>query len=362
MLVTLYGNYNYGNVLQRCALAKIIEALGFQVTHLFGTSAVFSSARNFFKFIVLKYYRIFKLILACFGIKKFQKRFAFADFQARYASRQILIPIDRVLTSPSSRWNVYDYAVAGSDQVWNLFRHTENEARYYYLSFIPREKRICYAPSFGFSKFYESDIEFHKKGLAGFERISCREQEMIPMIKSISGKDSQLVLDPTLLLDVSQWRRYAEKPKYEVPEKYVFCYFLGSKPREYMTAIHETAGDLSVVSIDDQDDKEHHLTYPGGFLWLIDHADFVCTDSFHGTAFSVNFGKNFLAFRRKQTGAEDMFGRISGLLDSLNITGHIYEHGMKIRPDPVNYDEVYSRLAALRESSMHYLKDCLHVN
>ena len=66
-----------------------------------------------------------------------------------------------------------------------------------------------------------------------------------------------------------------------------------------------------------------------------------------------------MAFRRKQNGMEDMFGRISGLLDSLNITGHVWEQVMTLRLEPVNYEEAYSRLDALRESSMHYLRDCL---
>ena len=69
-----------------------------------------------------------------------------------------------------------------------------------------------------------------------------------------------------------------------------------------------------------------------------------------------------MAFKRKQPSMEDMFGRISGLLDSLNITGHVYGEGVKVRPEPINYDEVYSRLDVLRKSSLDYLKECLHVN
>ena len=312
-----------------------------------------------------------KRVLALLGVQKYRNQAfsrkiipLFTKFQEQHipSTSRIYETCSQTLSADSSKWADYDYVVTGSDQVWHIWGHISDEADYYYLSFIPREKRVCYAPSFGFSEFSEHDYDFHKKGLAGFDRLSCREQEMIPMIKRISGKDAQLVLDPTLLLNPSQWRIFASRPNYDVPERFVLCYFLGGKPPEYQNVISETAGNLPVINLYDPQDKAHFLSNPGNFLWLFEHADFVCTDSFHGTAFSVNFGKNFLAFKRVGVGMNDMFGRISGLLESLNITGHIYEPGMHIRPDSVNYDEVYSGLSALRESSMHYLKECLHVN
>ncbi|MBQ7215756.1 MAG: polysaccharide pyruvyl transferase family protein [Synergistaceae bacterium] len=370
LLVTLYGNYNYGNILQRLALTSVIEPLGFEVTHLcIVTPPPKQPASRIIKTFIKN---AIKRVLALLGVQKYRTQFrsmemlptivpAFTKYQEQHipSTSRIYMTFQESLSADSSEWTSYDYAVTGSDQVWHNWSRTPEELEYYYLSFMPPEKRVCYAPSFGFSEFPESYYAFHKKGLAGFERLSCREQEMIPMIQSISGKDAQLVLDPTLLLKASQWRAFASKPEYDVPERFVLCYFLGSKIPEYQSAIRQAAGDLPVINIYDPSDKKHWNTDPGGFLWLFDHADFVCTDSFHGTAFSVNFGKNFIVFRRKQTGMEDMFGRISGLLGSLDITGHICEHGMKVRPEPVNYDEVYAKLDALRESSMQYLRDCL---
>ena len=365
LLVTLYGNFNYGNILQRIALAGTIEALGFEVTHLcrFTQTKTQFSIKKFIK-------QSIKRVLAVLGVKKFREQFRWPDFllkitkvftkfQDKYVQRRIYTDYSQAISAEPEDWFAYDYAVTGSDQVWHIWGHTQAEAEYYYLSFMPREKRVCYAPSFGFSEFTEQEYEFHRKGLAGFERLSCREQEMIPMIRQASGKDAQLVLDPTLLMTAEDWRKCAAKPSYKLPEKYVLCYFLGNKTPEYLEAIRLLSEGLPVISVYDPYDKAHVRTDPGGFVWLIDHADFVCTDSFHGTAFSVNFRKNFMAFRRKQNGMEDMFGRISGLLDSLNITGHVWEQVMTLRLEPVNYEEAYSRLDALRESSMHYLRDCL---
>ncbi len=372
LLVTLYVNHNYGNIFQRLALSRIIESSGFAVTHLCNvTPPPKQPASRIIKAFIKK---AIKRVLALLGVQKYRKQYrnermsrtiisVFTKYQEHHipSTSRIYMTFQEALSADSSEWAGYNYAVTGSDQVWHNWSRTPEELEYYYLSFMPPEKRLCYAPSFGFSEFPEGDTELHKNGLAGFERVSCREQEMLSMIKSISGKDAELVLDPTLLLNAEQWRAFSAKPDYDVPEKYVLCYFLGEKTPEYQAAIREAAGGLPVISLYDRDCRRYHLTDPGGFLWLIDHADFVCTDSFHGIAFSVNFGKNFLAFNRKQLGLEDMFGRISGLLGSLNISGHVYESGIRLRPEGVNYDDAYSRLNVLRESSMNYLRTCLKV-
>ena len=231
----------------------------------------------------------------------------------------------------------------------------------YYLEFISRAKRVCYAPSFGFSKFPQEDIELHRKGLEGFSRLSCREQEMQPMIRALTGQEAELVLDPTLLLTPEQWRDVASKPEYPLPERYVLCYILGEITPDYARAIHDMAGGLPVINVLDTNDAEHYSTHPGEFVYLIDNADFVVTDSFHGTAFSVNFGKNFLTFRRKEKNCEDMFGRIESILTNAGLMNHIYEPGMTSRPEAVDSDSVLEKLNALREKSLKYLRECLNV-
>ena len=367
LLLTLYGNGNYGNILQRCALSQVVEALGFEVWHLCGVHIPDPQhpAKKFIK-------QIIKHILAFLGVKKFRRQFQsqaltrkieplFAKFQDKYITKRIYMTRYQALAESPSRWNEYDYAITGSDQVWHNWSHTAEELAYYYLLFMSQEKRVCYAPSFGFSEFFPEDYWLHKLGLAGFERLSCREEEMIELIRQASGKTPQLVLDPTLLLSADDWRKYESKPAYDVPDKYVLCYFLGNKTPEYTQAISQAAGGLPIISILDIDDKSHILADPGAFLWLIDHADFVCTDSFHGTAFSVNFGKEFMSFKRRQKGAEGMFGRIDSLLTNLGISGHIFGEGVSVRPEAVNYDDVYVQLSSMRKSSMRYLKECLKV-
>ena len=365
LLVTLYGNYNYGNILQRCALTSVLESHGFEVEHLCESDTVIS---------VIK--KIIKRILAALGIPKYRKQEVnrrlnepkekrFKSFQDKYTGKKIFMTYKEALSESQSRWEEYDYAITGSDQVWHNWNRTPKELAFYYLEFMPENKRINYAQSFGFSEFSEADKELHRKGLQGFRKISCREEGMHKLIMNLTGQESQLVLDPTLLLRPEQWKNFASRPEYDLPEKYILCYFLGSITEEYGHAINEAAGGLPVIHVYDKGsphakkDSPEYLTHPGEFLYLFKHADFICTDSFHGTAFSINFGKNFLAFRRKQMNMENMFGRIESLLANTDLMNHVYESGMQIRPDVPDYEHVNQKLEAMRKASMQYLRECL---
>ena len=287
------------------------------------------------------------------------------DFRDKYAGTRVCTTLRDALKADDSKWKRYSYVIAGSDQIWNMT--TGNRAEiydYYYLQFIERSKRIAYAPSFGFSEMPgQEDLPFIKRGLLGFDKLSCREQDGCDLIRQITGQEAQCVLDPTLLLDSEQWKELESRPKYNLPEKYVLCYFLGSRTSEYKQAIKEAAMNLPVIDFDHNNEEFHKYTGPAEFLYLISHADFVCTDSFHGVAFSINFGKNFLVFRRIRVDGTSagMWGRIESITANTGITDHIYETGIKIRPDDIDYEAVNQKLSVMRESSMKYLRECLKI-
>lgn len=379
MLVTLYGDYNYGNNLQRYALARIIESLGFEVYHLCQIAvkdkpdkpsrlheSIISTKKSIKTLI--------KKMLALAGITKYldkENRNKELDrrhklfiskiraFIEQYINNKIFVTYDEIFNADKSQWDKYKFAVTGSDQVWHNWSGTQHELEYYYLEFIPREKRVCYAPSFGFSEFRELDYDVHKKGLEGFDKLSCREQEGVNLIKQLINKDAKLVLDPTLLLNASQWREIECKPDINLPDNYVLTYFLGAVDPEYEHAIKQIAGNLPVINI-------YNIMIPGlgayivgieELLYLFDHADFVLTNSFHGTVFAINFGKKFYSFTREY----ESFSRIQSILDSLNLANHAYKSESNSRPDEINYHEVNEKLNILRESSIKYLRECLNV-
>ena len=264
LLVSLYGN-NYGNILQRYALARTIESLGFEVDNL--CQYELRPHKNLL-YVTISFKKaiktLIKRMLALVGIRKYldkelnwkRKMSTFIKFSEKlnafcnkYIHNKIFIPYDEIQNVNKSQWDKYKFAVTGSDQVWKIWFHTIEQAEYYYLEFVPPEKRICYAPSFGFTQFPEQDIDMHKKGLEGFNKLSCREQEGVNLIKQLINRDAKLVLDPTLLLNASQWREIERKPDINLPEHYVLTYFLGKRTQEYEYAIKQAAGDLPIIDI-----------------------------------------------------------------------------------------------------------------
>lgn len=253
-------------------------------------------------------------------------------------------------------WSMYDLAIVGSDQVWHNWHKDSMELPYYYLEFMPSEKRVSYAASFGFEEFPAEDRAEHIKGLKGMHAISCRESSGCALIKRETDRDAVHVLDPTLLLSADEWRKVAAP----IPENlhaskggYAFMYFLGQIPDEYQKFIEDVQAKRGIKMIDFMDLKKEAIARcgVGEFLSLIDNADYVVTDSFHCTVFSILFQKEFTVFKRKGEGFEKMFGRIEDLLQATGNTNRAFEP-IAEDPDAVSFE-------VLKENSRKYLEDVL---
>lgn len=123
------------------------------------------------------------------------------------------------------------------------------------------------------------------------------------------------------------------------------------------------AGDTKIIDVLNPESSFYELTGPREFIWLIEHADIVLTNSFHGTAFSVNFGKNFLSIvEDNQEWLDAWFSRIQSLLSSLNLMDRVvYGLSNEIPEMLMNYAEAHEKLNIMRENSMEYLRECLNV-
>ena len=253
----------------------------------------------------------------------------------------------------SENWSDYDLAVAGSDQIWHKWRCDENELPFYYLQFMPKEKRVAYAASFGFEAFPEKDIAQHRIGIEEMRYISCREESGCQLIKELTGRQVPRVLDPTLLLSADRWRKIEALANEDskCQKNYAFVYFLGNISDEYRAYIDRTVRELGIDRLIYFGDGQTACG-PCEFISLIDNARFVFTDSFHCTAFSTVFDKKFTVFRRIEPGFEKMFGRIEDLLSSTDKLEHIYG-GTTLKPVN-NYDE-------LRNVSIKYLEMVLNI-
>ena len=383
LLVTLIAPVgNYGNILQHYALQEAIKSLGYDVESLDCPMIELGFAQKMLDaisgFAVKNLKRTVKLVLAALGVKKYREKLIaklkgkqpsyqptasqqsrrntiFQDFYREYIDTMIPSTYREVLTSSKSRWSKYKYVIAGSDQILNIgIVRTFEALRYYYLEFAAEEQRVSYAPSFGVSRLKFHERHVHRKGLQGFKKLSCREEEGCRIIKELTGREAELVLDPTLLITADDWRKIARKPSYPIPEHYALCYFWNNNNEEYMRAVRELSGGRQVIYALDYEHDSYSMTGPREFVWLIDHADYVFTESFHGTAFSVNFRKKFVAF-----GTAPCFDRIRTLLANTGLLDRIYYPDKEFIDSEIDYDAVNKRLSFLREDSMKYLVSCL---
>ena len=355
LLVTLFDEANIGNRLQNYALQKVIENYGVEVTTLDNFYTRKISVMNRIKYFVKncliyfghqKYVRECKIYVAIKRRKKSIKKFNKNNISmVKQVTNQQAFHMD---------WSCYDMAIAGSDQIWHKWRTDEEELPFYYLQFFPLEKRASYAASFGFESFPLQDIEQHREGLLGMRYISCREERGCTLVKELIGKEVPRVLDPTLLLKAQEWRNIEQQASSfsKTQENYAFLFFLGDISEEYKEYIKSVMVKNGIKKLIDFEDKQIGACGPCEFLSFIDRAQYVFTDSFHCTVFSVIFDKKFTAFRRIQPGFENMFGRIEDLLASTNKLHHIY--GGTLQKPKNNFDELY-------QDSIRYIESVLGI-
>ena len=157
--------------------------------------------------------------------------------------------------------------------------------------------------------------EFFVQGIKGMKALSVREQAGADLIEQLTGRKAEVHLDPTLLLTADEWRSVSRRPTWYHGGEYLLTYFLGRRPAQ-IDAIAEELG-LTVVNLLDEEVYEHYVTGVDEFLWAIDHASLVYTDSFHGSVFSILFQTPFLVCDRVGTGKGDASEKMGSRLDTL---------------------------------------------
>lgn len=260
----------------------------------------------------------------------------------------------------------YSYYVCGSDQVWNpTFYGKCNPA--YYLAFVPDNvPKIAYAPSIGINELPEYAKEDFKKYISRFQNVSVREDRGVQLVKEHAGVEATWVCDPTMLLTGEEWSELSVPKLHEKP--YIFCYLFGDSPK-YKEAVsylaRETGLDVVIIPFSKRDlAKEYHQILKAGpseFISLIKNAEYVLTDSFHASVFSILFKKNFFTLLRHKPGETNgMNSRIFSLLKMLRLESRciIPDEKGSFNITPVdNYDEVYENLNTVRRDSESFLKN-----
>ena len=260
----------------------------------------------------------------------------------------------------------YDVICIGSDQVWNYEKGYSLEP--FFASFDKKgTKKISYGSSIGLSTISEEAKEVFKRNLSSFSHISVREQQASELLQNLLQRDVDVVLDPTLILNNKEWLEVANFdmcPK----EKYILVYIVTIKPCNYVLKVARHIAkqrNLKIVRIcrdaypehSGNDVQEILTAGPSDFIGLFANAEFVVTNSFHGTVFSINFSKSFYSVIKGQHSTNS---RLTSILKKLNLENRILTVGAPL-PDvsDIDYTIPSERLEIERLHSIGYLQKAL---
>lgn len=256
----------------------------------------------------------------------------------------------------------YDIFLSGSDQVWNL--KLTNKDYNYFLKFVNNNNlKKSYASSFGYSSIPNEYKAECKKQLECYARIAVREQQAQNMIMDLTNRCCDVVLDPTLLLSRDEWLSYSKKPNMVIPQKYILLYAVSPTDDDYNIA-RELAKKEKMKVILINYTMMHVMGMknclnigPAEFLWLVANASLVITNSFHGTAFSINFNKPF--YVRLSSKKNNGNSRIENLINIVDLKDRYIEKAENIHDTNINWQEINDILSEEREKSLKYLKLCV---
>lgn len=338
-LLTLNSrNSNYGGLLQAYALQRVIQSLGYTceiIDYMPGTErATFSPKRDIRNLTLRKCHNKIMQFTAkeeynprveAIEARRIAKCDAFRDAYMKLSSSCTYGELPRMAMQ-------YDAIVCGSDQIWNPSFNVPS----FFLDFVPDPVgKVIYAASIGRDELSRWERKVYARYLKPLHWISVRESGAKKLVEQITeNKTIKLVLDPTLLLEPPHWAQIAGAERL-VQQKYVFCYFLGIDEQKRNAALefasHHGWKVISVPylhgryeSLDEGFSAEELDVGPAEFLNLIRFAEFVLTDSFHASVFSIFFQKEFRVFGRTwETG--DMNTRIHTLLGYIGRMDYLIE-------------------------------------
>lgn len=295
---------------------------------------------------------------------------AFKKFQEQYFDH--LSPVFhgyRALCEGATR---YSAVITGSDQLWSPAGLPTN---FYNLMFVPDTiLKISIASSFGVKEI----PWYQKKRTAYFlnrmDFVSMRESRGAEIVKELTGKTVPTILDPVFLLSEKEWlKEIPNRKTYNQP--YIFAYFLGttSSYREAVTIFAKKRG-LKVITLRHMDqyvpgdenfgDFAPYDIGPADFLNYIRNADYIFTDSFHGTAFSIINQKQFVVFDRyKSSSKHSKNSRIDTLCSNLGLESRRFATGNTLEDmisSPIDYNKVNNKVREQKLITDQYISTVLH--
>ena len=371
ILTFWWGSDNYGQILQAFALQKYLKSQGHDAYLVrYKPKAVGLRAK-------LKRVLSVSTLWSYLKSRKSAKRSSeFQRAHPRYFSEFVRT---RFTLSPRTYSSLDDlrknppeadaYGV-GSDQVWNKSVGLNNFGRAWFLDFgSDTVRRFSYAASFGMKNLPEDYRRFFSPLLRRFDAISVREAEGVEFSTHMGRPDASLVCDPTLLLSKDDYCSLISDMSDKSDGKSLVCYMLGHAcdfPKESINAfIRENNLELHYVPSQGAESRDYYseIETPTieGWLQLYRDAEYVVTNSFHGTVFAILMQKKFLVLPLSgRSGA--MNGRLATLLASVGLSDRL----LKNRDDfsgilrrEIDWRGVSLEISKIREKGFSFLGDVL---
>ncbi len=266
----------------------------------------------------------------------------------------------------------YSAVMVGSDQVWGPL---SLYSRFYNLLFVDDSiPKFSYASSFGVSSIFEWQKKGVREYLSRMDYIGVREDRGKQIVEELSSREARVVLDPTMLLTKKEWESHIDEKRCVVGEPYILCYVLGEREdvRKDIKSIREKLN-TKIVNLphidnyhkvdDGLGDIDMYDVDPFDFIRLIRDAEYVITDSFHGTVFSLLMHKKFLTYyRQKPQEKGSTHSRIDSLLGSLGLKSRIAKGSERLCETlltDIDYEFVDNKLQEMRDDSLRFLEQCL---
>ena len=336
-----------GSILQSYGLKKAIEQIGYNTTILLpdGSNEFFFSKVHSLKSLIS---RSFQILIHKKRVTAHRKRLGFiercldVEYYRNYEALESI--------SAENRESFY---LAGSDQIW----HPDQCNKSFFLEFVRNSKKISYAASMGKTAISNEKRKIVGEYLNGFERISVREEQCRDALQSLTSNEILVHVDPTFLLEQEHWRALEQTYPIEKPYILVYMIYWDSSCRDQIKELKKRTG-LPVYAVCSALSRVYadHFLFDVGieeFLWLVDHAEFVITSSFHGAAMSAIFNKKFAAVINPA-----LPSRVGNLMQTLHIPVVRIDELDKM--DYFDYSVINENISRERNRGIQYLSEAIN--
>lgn len=374
-----YEQINYGSKLQALATLRVMEELGQEckVIH-------YGKAGLWFK--VKSLPRIFNATFRQDKLEDWSRSHAykkhpevapllalrrklFKEYDAKYFDQYEIF--GAYYSDIQKMASKFDAVVTCSDQLWSPAGLGTN---FYNLMFVPDEvMKISFASSFGVSQIPWYQKRATAKYLQRINYVSCRENRGAEIVKELTGRDVPVLMDPVFAFDKEQWGKLVPEEKvYDEP--YIFCYFLGSNIA-YREAVKKFAEEkeMKIVFLKfldqyvEYDENFGDITPfdvdPNKFLNILRGAEYVFTDSFHGCAFSILMGKQFVIFNRyASTSGASKNSRIDTVCGNLGLNDRRVmadSNLVAVMDEDIDWKNIEEKTLVYRDRMWEYLRQAL---